>query len=185
MLRLPSANGTPRANGPLSLIRNGTPASGPSGSWSSAGSNNGRANALRSASARWSARRATASCRSGGERVRVAGLVAPGRSERLGDQLARPAHPSYRRLRVVAELLRDPLGTALAAQVTDRPHARLPHLRWRGGLRALERRGEQRFAPYRGDVKMGHGGLRSAVSCVRASIRRVFGWRSRVIRGTN
>ena len=39
MLRLPSENGTPAAIGPLSLIRNGTPASGPSAARESAGEN--------------------------------------------------------------------------------------------------------------------------------------------------
>src|SRR4051794_26731497 len=61
MARLPRQNGTPFATGPLSLIRNGTPARGPSGAWSSAGSNSGRASPLTSASACSRAARAAVS----------------------------------------------------------------------------------------------------------------------------
>ena len=42
-------NGTPSAIGPLSLIRKGTPANGPSAAWSSAGENSGDARPLSSA----------------------------------------------------------------------------------------------------------------------------------------
>ena len=44
-------NGTPSAIGPLSLIRKGTPASGPSAAWSSAREKSGSASPLTSASA--------------------------------------------------------------------------------------------------------------------------------------
>ncbi|GAA0375582.1 hypothetical protein GCM10009530_27610 [Microbispora corallina] len=49
--RLPIVNGTPSATGPWSLMRNGTPDSGPSSAWSSARSNTGVASPLRRASA--------------------------------------------------------------------------------------------------------------------------------------
>ena len=54
-------NGTPFAIGPLSLIRKGTPASGPSVAWSSAREKSGSASPLTSASAASSAWRATVS----------------------------------------------------------------------------------------------------------------------------
>lgn len=59
--RLPAKNGTPSAMGPMSLMRNGTPANGPAASWASAGSNGGSARAFSAASARSSAARAASS----------------------------------------------------------------------------------------------------------------------------
>src|SRR5262245_43250109 len=93
MARLPRKNGTPLAIGPLSLMRKGTPANGPSAVWSSAGSNSGRARPLRSAfaaSSAWRAALSTSAAVTSPARIRSRSPIA----SYLAYSLGSTAHPA-------------------------------------------------------------------------------------------
>jgi hypothetical protein len=67
---------------------------------------------------------------------------------------AGPAHPGDRGLRMVAELLRHPRGTATRPERADRRGGGPPDLPGAGMLTALQRRHEHRIGPCDADAEL-------------------------------
>jgi hypothetical protein len=77
-------------------------------------------------------------------------------AERLADQCTSPAHPSDSGFGVVAKLLCDPSGTALAAEFTDGRGDGMLHLSSAGIIRALQGRHEEGVGPQGANTRMLH-----------------------------
>jgi len=76
--------------------------------------------------------------------------------EYLAGHGTRPAHPGHRRLRMIAELLRHPSGTARTAERPDGRAGGLPDLTRAGLIAALQPRREDGVSPHSTHTEVSH-----------------------------